>query len=226
MPIVKSYSVGAGDMFYIRHNSDNFTMIDCDLSEENAEKVIQDIKSAKAGKGIERFICTHPDEDHFGGLHLLDDAISICNFYVVKNQATKDIQTESFKRYCSLRDGDKAFYIYKGCSRKWLNIGDEVRGSSGIRILWPNTANPYFQEALAACDAGESYNNTSAVIRYSINGGASFLWLGDLETNFMENIMDDINLSKTTVVFAAHHGRDSGKIPDAWLERPRTKPAI
>jgi beta-lactamase superfamily II metal-dependent hydrolase len=219
MSVVKSYAVGAGDMFYIKHDSDNFTIIDCDLSEENADSIIADIKSAKAGKSIERFICTHPDEDHFGSLHLLDDAISILNFYVVKNQAIKDEDTESFTRYCKLRDSEKAFHIFKGCSRKWMNLGDEERGSSGINVLWPNLSNPYFIEALAACDAGESYNNTSAVVKYSLEGGASFMWLGDLETEFMENIVDDIQLSKTTIVFAAHHGRKSGKIPDSWLEK-------
>jgi glyoxylase-like metal-dependent hydrolase (beta-lactamase superfamily II) len=157
MSTVKSYSVGAGDMFYIRHNSDNFTIVDCDLSDENVDAIIEDIKAAKAGKGIERFICTHPDEDHFGGLHLLDDAISICNFYVVKNRAVKDVETESFTRYCKLRDGDKAFYIFKGCTRKWMNLSDEERKTSGISVLWPDTSNAHFQEALAACDAGESY---------------------------------------------------------------------
>src|SRR5687768_8889978 len=166
MSIVKSYAVGVGDMFYIRHNSDNFTIIDCDLTEENADQIISDINAARAGKGIERFICTHPDEDHFGGLELLDDGISIVNFYVVKNQAVKDIDTESFQRYCALRDSKKAFYIFKGCTRKWMNLEDEVRKASGIHILWPDVNNPYFQEALAACDAGESYNNTSAVVRY------------------------------------------------------------
>ena len=67
------------------------------------------------------------------------------------------------------------------------------------------------QRGPASCDAGEGYNNTSAVIRYSIEGGASFLWLGDLETEFMENIAGSINLTKTTIVFASHHGRNSGK---------------
>jgi beta-lactamase superfamily II metal-dependent hydrolase len=218
--VVKSYAVGNGDTFYIRHNSDNFTIIDCDLSEENADEIIGDIKAAKAGKGIERFIATHPDEDHFGGLHLLDDAISIVNFYVVKNQAIKDEDTESFKCYCELRDDPKkAFYIFKGCSRRWMNLGDEERQTSGISVLWPDTSNEYFKQALAACEAGESYNNTSAVIRYSIEDGASFLWLGDLETQFMEDITDAIELKKTTIVFASHHGRDSGKIPDTWLEK-------
>jgi beta-lactamase superfamily II metal-dependent hydrolase len=217
--IVKSYAVGAGDMFYVQHNSDNFTIIDCDLSDENADNIIEDLKDASRGKGIVRFICTHPDEDHFGGIHLLDDAMPILNFYVVKNQAIKDENTDSFKRYCKLRDGDKAFYISKGCSRKWMNVSDEERKTSGIEILWPDTSNKYFQEALASCDAGEGYNNTSAVIRYSIEGGASFLWLGDLETEFMENIVDSIELTKTTIVFASHHGRTSGKIPNSWLEK-------
>lgn len=207
-------------MFYIRHNSDNFTIIDCDLSEDNADAIIAELKAQSSSKGVTRFICTHPDEDHFGGIELLDDAMPIRNFYVVKNQAVKDEDTVSFERYCALRDNaKKAFYISKGCSRKWMNKADETRSTSGINILWPNLRNPQFKEALAACDAGESYNNTSSVIWYSIKDGASFMWLGDLETEFMESVVDDIVLPKTTVVFAAHHGRASGKIPNSWLEK-------
>jgi beta-lactamase superfamily II metal-dependent hydrolase len=218
MSVIKSFSVGNGDTFYINHNSDNFTIIDCDLSDENADVIIAELKNESKKKVIARFVSTHPDEDHFGGIELLDDELPILNFYVVKNKAVKDQDTASFASYCELRDSSKAFYIYKGCTRKWMNKADEERKSSGIQILWPNTSNEYFKEALAACEAGESYNNVSAVIRYSVEGGASFMWLGDLETEFMENVKDDINLQKTTVVFAAHHGRDSGKIPDSWLE--------
>jgi beta-lactamase superfamily II metal-dependent hydrolase len=177
-------------------------------------------KSSRTSKPQRLARESHPDEDHFGGLHLLDDAISILNFYVVKNQAIKDEDTESFKRYCELRDDSKkAFYIFKDCTRRWMNLDNEERQNSGIHVLWPDTSNKHFKEALAACDAGESYNNTSAVIRYSLKDGASFLWLGDLETQFMEDITDAIELEKTTIVFASHHGRDSGKIPDTWLEK-------
>lgn len=220
MAIVKSFSVGNGDMFYIRHNSDNFTIIDCNLNADTAEDRIQELVQASQGKGIKRFISTHPDQDHFGGIELLDAAMPIENFYVVQNQAVKDDETESFKHYCKLRDdAAKAFYIYKGCTRKWMNLSDEVRESSGISILWPDTSNADFKVALDACSAGESYNNISPVIRYSIEGGASCMWLGDLETEFMEKITDHIQLEKTTVVFASHHGRDSGKIPDSWLKK-------
>lgn len=220
MPTIKSYSVGEGDMFSIRHDGDHFTIIDCHLSDDNYKDIIDDLKEARAGKGITRFICTHPDEDHFGGIHLLDDKIPIVNFYVVENQAIKDRETISFERYCQLRDNkDKAFYIEKGCTRYWMNLSDETRGSAGIEILWPDLSNEYFIRALEDCDAGRSYNNTSAVIRYQHADGASFLWLGDLETEFMKNIVDDIDLEKTTVVFASHHGRNSGRIPHSWLDR-------
>jgi beta-lactamase superfamily II metal-dependent hydrolase len=218
--IVKSLAVGNGDMFYIQHNSDNFTIIDCNLTAETADDRIAELLQVSKGKGITRFISTHPDQDHFGGIELLDASMPIVNFYVVQNQAIKDDRTTSFKHYCKLRaDAGKAFYVFKGCSRRWMNEASEERGSAGIHVLWPDINNPDFKDALAACNAGESYNNVSAVVRYSLNGGASVMWLGDLETEFMESITDHIELQKTTVVFASHHGRDSGKIPDAWLEK-------
>lgn len=219
MSVVKSYSVGNGDMFYIKHNSDNFTIIDCNVNSTNANKIIEDLKCAASGVGMSRFISTHPDQDHFGGIEILNEKMPIHNFYCVENRAIKAIETTSFNAYRALRDGTKCYNLQKGCKRKWLNDGDEERGSSGISVLWPNTNNPYYIAALDECNRGASYNNVSTVLRYEMNGGASFMWLGDLETQFMEDIIDDIELEKTTVVFAAHHGRSSGKIPDSWLRK-------
>ena len=220
MSIVKSFAVSNGDMFYIVHNSDNFTIIDCNVNAETAVERIDELKLKSQHKGITRFISTHPDQDHLGGIELLDGAMPIANFYVVKNQATKSDDTESFKHYCKLRDDPaKAFYVYKGCTRKWMNQTDDARGSSGVNILWPDVNNPDFKDALEVCNEGGSPNNISAVVRYALEGGASVMWLGDLETDFMEEITDHIVLEKTTIVFASHHGRASGKIPDSWLEK-------
>lgn len=220
MSIVKSFAVGNGDMFYIQHNTDNFTIIDCNFNTETASERIDELKRLSRGKGITRFISTHPDQDHIGGIELLDAEMPIANFYVVKNQATKSEETDSFKHYCKLRDdSSKAFYVYKGCSRKWMNLTDDERGSSGVNILWPDINNADFKDALQMCNEGASPNNISAVVRYAVEGGATVLWLGDLETEFMEKITDHIVLEKTTIVFASHHGRDSGKIPDSWLEK-------
>jgi beta-lactamase superfamily II metal-dependent hydrolase len=219
MSVIKSMSVGNGDLCYIRHNSDNFTIIDCNLNGERDNEIIDELLLQSKDKGVHRFISTHPDQDHFGGIETLDERFPITNFYVVNNRAVKQDETTSFKHYCELRDGPKAFFIFKNCKRKWMNESDEVRANAGLSVLWPDTNNQYFREALLECNSGESYNNVSAVIRYSLHNGASVLWLGDLETDFMENIKDSIELEKTTIVFAAHHGRKSGKIPDSWLRK-------
>ena len=81
MSIVKSFSVGNGDMFYIKHGSDNFTIIDCCLSDENKETIVDELKRESKDKNVVRVISTHPDEDHILGLEYLDDGIGIRNFY-------------------------------------------------------------------------------------------------------------------------------------------------
>lgn len=219
MAIVKSLSVGNGDMFYIKHNSDNFTIIDCCLSDENQEEIVDEIRTVSSGKGITRFISTHPDEDHFMGLAYLDDQLDLRNFYCVANNANKDVVTESFERYCQLRDSERAYHVYKDCTRRWMNLTNDERGSAGINILWPDIGNEHYQQALQEAENAVAFNNLSLVARYSIINGASFMWIGDLETDFMESIAEDIELGKTTVVFAPHHGRHSGKLPNSWLER-------
>ena len=42
MSIVKSFSVGYGDMFYIKHGSENFTVIDCYIDDENEDDNLMD----------------------------------------------------------------------------------------------------------------------------------------------------------------------------------------
>lgn len=218
MSKVKSLSVGNGDMFYIKHGSDNFSIIDCCLSDDNKATILKELKAESKDKNISRFISTHPDEDHVQQLDYLDDNMTIYNFYCVKNEATKKDETTGFKRYCKLRDGDKVFNIYKNCSRKWMNQKDTERGSSGINILWPNTSNQFFKDALAIAKDGGSPNNISPIITYSV-GEAKYQWMGDLETTFMENIENDVTLSKVNILFAPHHGRDSGKIPKSMLDK-------
>lgn len=218
MSIIKSFSVGNGDTFYIKHGSDNFTIIDCCLSEDNKEDIVKEIKDESETKTIKRFISTHPDEDHIQGLDYLDDEIGIVNFYCVNNKATKSDETDSFKRYKELRDGEKAFYIHKGCSRKWMNQSDDTRGSSGITILWPDTSNEDFKSALKDAEEGNSPNNISPIIRYRLENGVTVLWMGDLESDFLEKIKEEVDFTKVDILFAPHHGRDSGKVPEEILK--------
>jgi len=220
MSIVRSFCVGNGDMFCINHGSDSFTIIDCCLSDGDADGILAVLKAYRSKKAIARFISTHPDDDHIRGIELLKaQQLTIENFYCVDNSAMREDETGSFKAYCTLRDDAKTFHLSKGCSRKWLNEGDSERGQAGITILWPDVNNAYFKDALAEANAGLSPNNISPVIKYSLQNGASAIWMGDLETDFMDAISNAVAFSHVDVIFAPHHGRDSGRIPDAWLKQ-------
>lgn len=223
MSRVKSFAVGHGDMFYITHNSDNFSVIDCCLSDDNKKRIVDELLDQSSDKGVTRFISTHPDDDHFRGIRYLDDEFGIRNFYCVKNKTTKEDETDDFLHYCDLRDGDKAYYIKRDCERRWMNKTSDERRHSGVHIKWPAIENADFKEALELAEDGGSPNNISTVIRYGVEDGGSFLWMGDLETAFMEKIADAIKWPKTDIVFAAHHGRQSGRIPHSILDQIQPK---
>lgn len=223
---VKSFSVGNGDMFYIMHASPNFSIIDCCLSEDNKDRILEEIHKKQAETygigGIVRFISTHPDEDHILGLKDLDAKIDIRNFYCVKNSVTKEDPSPDFQHYCKWRDEDginPAFNLHRNCRRQWMNEASHDRMHANIKILWPNTDNQYYKGVLKAAADGDSPNNLSPIIHYSLDNIIHFLWMGDLETDFMENITDDVKLPKAHVLFAPHHGRDSGKVPKKWLDK-------
>ena len=220
MSIVKSFSVGNGDMFYIKHGSDNFSIIDCCYySDDDWEKQLAEIMSESKNKGITRFISTHPDDDHIKGLRDYNSRVGIVNFYCVENEASKSDETNDFKEYKKLREGEKAFYLYKGCSRKWMNREGDGRGSAGINCLWPVRENQRFKDALQKAKNGESPNNISPIMTYNINKGATFMWLGDLETDFLESVEDEIKFPHVDIVFAPHHGRKSGHLSQSVLDK-------
>jgi len=157
-------------------------------------------------------------------LEFLDQKIGIVNFYCVHNKVTKEDHTDSFDKYCELRDDSKrAFHISQGCRRRWMNQSDNERGSSGINILWPDLNDSHFKDALATAEEGDSPNNISAIIKYEIDEGAKVLWMGDLETEFMESIEDELALPAVDLLFAPHHGRDTGKVPESMLTKMSPK---
>lgn len=217
MSIVKSYAAGNGDMYYIRHGSDNFSIIDCSMPDDREGAILAELAAQSRDKHIVRFISTHPDQDHISGLVELDDAMSLANFYCVNNATTKATVTADFARYCELRDSSKAFYLSRGCSRRWMNQADEERGSSGINVLWPILGNEHHNGALADAASGMKPNNISCVVTYALENGPTMMWMGDLESDYMEKLEDLLTMPSVDVLFAPHHGRASGKVPKKWL---------
>lgn len=223
MSIIKSFSVGNGDMFYILHGSSNFTIIDCFIDDTNKDEIVDEIINKRRGKDITRFISTHPDEDHIGGLQYLDSKLELLNFYCVENSATKPDESDDFKYYCKLRDGEHHYYVYKDCKRMWMNDNDKNDGknygSSGINFLWPITSNEDFQEALTDVANGKGYNNISPIFTYSVKNNVTAMWMGDMEHDFLEKIKEKIEWPQIDILFAPHHGRNSGKVSSDVLKK-------
>ena len=59
------------------------------------------------------------------------------------------------------------------------------------------------------------------IIQY--NCTAKLLWMGDIETDFIEKIKDEIDFNEVDIVFAPHHGRESGKISSDILKKLNSK---
>lgn len=206
-------------MYYIQHGTENFTVIDCWLIEgETMESIIAEIQEQSRYKSVIRFISTHPDDDHIKGIIELDGAMGFRNFYCVKNGAHRDDETDAFRHYCSLRDSDKTFFVSRGSTRKWMNKGDEKYGSAGLNFQWPIPGNEKYEAALDLAASGGRANNISPIFTYTLNDGARMMWMGDLETEFMESIKQAVpNLPQVDILFAPHHGRDTP--PREWMEQ-------
>lgn len=223
MSIVKSFSFPTGeirgDCFYIKHNTSTFTVIDCYLKEGDdancrKQEIIREIRRESYGR-INRFISTHPDNDHILGIEDLDKEWGIANFYAVENDIPRDKYDISLEKYIELKKNYNCA-IKEGVRRKWLNEGDDDIQGSNIEFLWPDVDNLKFKEALQATAKGESPNNISCVIKYDAPGGGSYLWMGDMETGMQEEFYKSrLNkIPSVDVLFHPHHGRDSSKLPD------------
>ena len=210
-------------MFYIKHDSDNFTVIDCFLKDGDdancrKDEIIAEIKRESASKNICRFISTHPDNDHICGIEYLDADWEILNFYAVKNARPADKEDSSLTKYQCLLS-HKNYEVKKGINRKWLNVSDAERGGSGINFYWPNVENEEFKNALEAVSEGEGINNICPVFTYSIKEGATYMWMGDLETGMQQVYYNENknHIPKVDILFHPHHGRHTGTVPEELM---------
>lgn len=238
MSIVKSFSFPdgdiRGDMFYIKHGSENFTVIDCYLKEGEddscrLEEIISEIKAESKGR-VCRFISTHPDNDHILGIEELDAQWGIINFYAVANEIPEDSDDDSLTRYIWLKE-HKNYEIEQGIRRAYLNKESkndkgQVIGSSGITFQWPYKDDQKFIDSLksvAGGNKGKCVNNICPIFKYSIEDGAEYMWMGDMESDMQQEYYDyclnkGIKIPQCDIFFQPHHGRKSGKTPADLLK--------
>lgn len=135
------------------------------------------------------------------------------------NEIPADKNDSSLTKYIQLKK-DKNFPIERGISHKWLNEGDNERKGSGLNFEWPIVEDEKYKKALKAVSKGESPNNISCILTYSVQDGAKYMWMGDMETDMQQEYYNKCkdNIPQVDILFQPHHGRQSGSVPQDLLE--------
>jgi competence protein ComEC len=173
-----------------------------------------------AGTPIFRYLQTHPDMDHMNGLFrfFMQGEVPLLNFWDVGHAKTfkkEDFDSSPYDyadwlAYEFLRQGSgvKDGQIVAG-AHKVLKMERDDEGrywtDDRIRVLSPTA------ELVTGCDASDSYNNCSYVVKISY-GGRSVILPGDAEESAWKSMLAGLSEGSLTcdILKAAHHGRNSG----------------
>jgi beta-lactamase superfamily II metal-dependent hydrolase len=242
MPVIHYLNVGSGDCSLITHHSGHVTVVDVfNAQKENVllEKVtalsaaqeegvlgnfnqkkypVNPISYLKSHEitSVFRFIATHPDMDHLGGIKLFFETFEPLNFWDTDNQEEKDFEEETKYNeddwifYKNLRDTSpksdpKRLTLCSGARGKYYNEDEEGKGGGdGLHILAPTT------ELVAEANESGDYNDCSYVILYKTHNHR-VLFGGDSHDKTWEHILSahKSDVKSVDLLIAPHHGRAS-----------------
>lgn len=246
MSVLHFLNVLDGDCHIIKHDSSRITVIDVN----NASKTQKIVKSESFGliegtiKGnfnqkkypvnpveymnshaytsVFRFILTHPDMDHMGGIKDFFSSFSVSNFWDTENKKAmgsfegSPYNEDDWKYYQKLRSNPKEENIillnnYAGAEGIYYNKDDSSGNGygDGIYILAP------FSDLIDEANKIGEYNDASYVI-LMINNGKKIIFGGDSHDKTWDKILDKNSkyrnyIENIDVLIAPHHGRKSGR---------------
>ncbi|WP_199774186.1 ComEC/Rec2 family competence protein, partial [Salinibacter altiplanensis] len=175
------------------------------------------------GRGVSsvfRFILTHPDMDHMGGIEYFFETFSPTNFWDTRNKKVCEFEPgspyseEDWEFYKNLRNGNvsgtKRLELLSGASGKYYNQNENGEGGGdGLYILAPT------QELIDEAIESDDYNDSSYAVLYRSHGGR-ILISGDSHDKTWEHILEnhEQDVANVDLLLAPHHGRDSGRSYD------------
>ena len=133
---------------------------------------------------IDYMVCTHAQEDHFGGLSAPLSVMPVGTVYA------PDAESDS-----------KAYQTFK---RKVAEQNTEIIHPVNYENFPFGSANV---EILACPDDADNLNNTSIVLKVT-HGNKSFLFTGDAEREEEQTLLDK-GILKSDVLKVGHHGSDT-----------------
>ncbi|WP_394870495.1 ComEC/Rec2 family competence protein [Clostridium butyricum] len=242
MSTIHFLNVKQGDCTWIKHNSTRITVIDVNNAKniQTKEKLTEicEMVEYKAIKGnfnqkdypvnpieyltnfgvsnIFRFILTHPDMDHMGGIKEFFDAFNITNFWDTDNNkemgsfSGSPYSEDDWNFYKNLRSGTSDISTrctyYAGAKAMYFNKNENGQsGGDGLYILSPTEA------LVTEANNKGNYNDCSYVILYRTGTGKKIIFGGDSDDKTWEHILTNYkeDVSNIDILFAPHHGRDS-----------------
>ena len=240
MPVIHFLNVGNGSCSIIQHYSRNVTVIDVNnakyfsplgsqssglltgllagysqnqkQSPENPVKYLLDHNISS----VFRFILTHPDMDHMGGIKAFFNIFKPVNFWDTDNNEEKQsfagspYNEEDWKFYKALRDENsttdpKRLTLLPGTNGKYFNVDkDGKNGGDGLFILAPNA------DLIQKANESSDYNDSSYVILYKTDGH-KIIFSGDSHDKTWEYILNNhfAEINNIDLLIAPHHGRKS-----------------
>lgn len=172
----------------------------------------------RGGKSVFRFILTHPDMDHMGGIERFFEVFAPVNFWDTDNIEEKDFggpsphSDDDWRFYKKLRDtkpqsNPKRLVLNADAVGKYFNQTENgAAGGDGLYVLAPTP-----EITKEACESGEC-NDYSYVVLYRSTGGR-ILIAADSHNITWEHLLKNHreDIANVEVLLAPHHGRDSGR---------------
>jgi competence protein ComEC len=245
MGILHYLNVLEGDCSIIQHPSGHYTIIDVNNAgldkKAEMELLLKKALAERAGvlgnfnqkeypvnpisylqsfgvNSIFRFILTHPDMDHMGGIEDFFSIYCPLNFWDTDNCEEKDFEgtgpynENDWKFYKKLRDNPttnspKRLTLLAGARGQYYNQNEDgSNGGDGLFVLAPTN------ELISDANATSDFNSASYVILYQSEGG-KILFCGDSHDKtweyILDNHMDDV--TNIDLLIAPHHGRASDR---------------
>jgi competence protein ComEC len=165
---------------------------------------------------IFRFIVTHPDMDHIGGIKDFFESFSPINIWDTDNKKEMEsfegspYNEDDWKFYKNIRDGkntnQKRLTLFSGSEGKYYNLNED--GSCCGNGLFIRATTP---ELLKAAIEADDYNDASYVISYRPLNSAHVIFAGDSHDKTWEHILNKWknDVENCDILIAPHHGRGS-----------------
>jgi beta-lactamase superfamily II metal-dependent hydrolase len=184
--IVHFIDVGEGNMTLVEAADGRALLCDCNITDENADRVLTYLELVLAGRPIAAFLNSHRDADHMRGIRRLHD---VCRIEAVLDCGVQGTTTDTaeYREYMQVRSE---------VMRATVLVGRSYRmGQTSLRFLGgqiPGTSDANAQSAIVKVEDGE----------------LSVVLAGDSDATAWKRICSSFpqQVLRCTALLASHHG--------------------